>query len=238
VRIVIASDLHGNVEARAALPRRYDQLWILGDLVNYGPNPAEVVAYVRERAVHVVRGNHDHAAATRADPRCHRRYRDLAEATGRFTDSQLTATDREYLRGLPLELELELERTRFWLCHAIPSDPLYGYAPAGSPKWPEESRHLPTDVLLVGHTHAPFTRRIGEHLVVNPGTLGQPNNASGLACYAVWENIRVSLCSTAYAVATTVSKVQSMPVSEDVRSDLVTLLRSGRLSELMQNVGA
>jgi predicted phosphodiesterase len=116
------------------------QLWILGDLVNYGPNPAEVVAYVGERAVHVVRGNHDHAAATRADPRCHRRYRDLAEATGRFTDSQLTATDREHLRGLPLELELELERTRFWLCHAIPSGPVYGYAQAGSPGG--ESRKL------------------------------------------------------------------------------------------------
>lgn len=238
MRIVIASDLHGNVEALAALPRRYDQLWILGDLVNYGPNPAEVIAYVRERAVHVVRGNHDHAAATSADPRCHGRYRDLAEATGRFTDSQLTAIDREYLGGLPLELELELERTRFWLCHAIPSDPLYGYAPAGSPKWPEECRHLPTDVLLVGHTHVPFITRIGQCLVVNPGSLGQPNNASGLACYAVWDNGTISLCSTAYAVATTVWKVQSMPVSEDVRSDLVTLLRSGRFAEARQKVDA
>ena len=231
MKIVIASDLHGNLEALGVLPRDYDQLWILGDLVNYGPNPEEVVEYVRHRAIHVVRGNHDHAIACGEDPRCHERFRQLAEATGRFTANQLTVADREYLRGLPLQLELQVDRTRFWLCHATPSDPLFGYAPSQSEAWREECRHLPTDILLVGHTHMQFFKKFGDCLVVNPGSLGQPNNRNALACYAVWENGSMSLQSTAYEVETTVAKVRGMPVPDTVREDLITLLQSGRLSD-------
>jgi predicted phosphodiesterase len=40
MKICIISDLHANLEALAALPDDYDELWVLGDLVNYGPNPA------------------------------------------------------------------------------------------------------------------------------------------------------------------------------------------------------
>jgi putative phosphoesterase len=231
VKIVIASDLHANAQALAVLPEDYDQLWILGDLVNYGPNPREVVDYVRDQASQVVQGNHDHAIGCGEDPGCHGRFRELAEATGQFTQKQLNPADREYLRDLPLQLELQLGPTRFWLCHAIPSDPLFGYAPGDSPRWREECERLPADILLVGHTHTPFLKKFGRCLVVNPGSLGQPNNRSGLACYAVWEDGSVSLRQTAYPVETTVAKVHAMPVPEGVRNDLVTLLRTGRLGE-------
>ena len=59
MKVVIISGFHASLEALAVLPREYDQLWVLGDLVNYGPNPAEVVEFVPSRAKHVVRGNHD-----------------------------------------------------------------------------------------------------------------------------------------------------------------------------------
>lgn len=231
MKIVIASDLHGNLEALAALPRDYDQLWILGDLVNYGPDPKKVVDHVRQRAVHVVRGNHDHAIGCGKDPQCHGRFRDLAEATGKFTKNQLTRSDREYLAGLPFQLQFEKDRTRFWLCHATPSNPLYGYMPPDSESWQEECSHVPADILLVGHTHTQFVKKVGSCLVVNPGSLGQPNNRSALACYAVWESGRISLRSTVYAIETTVAKLQAMTITDGVRDDLVTLLRTGCLAE-------
>jgi protein phosphatase len=61
MKIFIISDLHANLEALAAVPDDYDELWVLGDLVNYGPNPAEAIEFVRSRASLVIRGNHDHA---------------------------------------------------------------------------------------------------------------------------------------------------------------------------------
>jgi putative phosphoesterase len=231
VRIVIASDLHANQEALAVLPREYDQLWILGDIVNYGPNPAEVVDFVCQHATHALKGNHDHAIAFREDARCHGRFRELAEVTGRFTETALQDAHRKYLRDLPLQVELEVGRTRFRLCHALPSDPHFGYAPANSERWAGEVGHLPIDILLVGHTHTQFIKKVGNCLVLNPGSLGQPDNRSGLACYAVWESGIISVRSTLYDVETTVAKVQAAAGLDAVREDLVTLLRHGRLTE-------
>jgi putative phosphoesterase len=230
MKIVIASDLHANLEALAVLPRDRDQLWILGDLVNYGPNPVEVVDFVRRNASLVVRGNHDHAIGFREDPGCHGRFRELAEATAEYTQEQLRAEDREYLRSLPLQIEVDVEGTRFHLCHAVPSDPLFGYVPPqAEERWMQECSHLSSHVLLVGHTHLAFVEQFGNCLVVNPGSLGLPDNRSALASYVVWENGRTSSCWTAYRFDITTRKTESMPVTEDVRADLATLLSGGEL---------
>lgn len=231
MRILIASDLHANLEALAVLPRDYDQLWILGDLVNYGPNPAEVVDFVMKHETFAIKGNHDYAIGFGEDPRCYGAFRELADVSRRFTQNQLSGAHLDYLRHLPLQLEVEAERTRFWLCHAMPSDPLFGYIPAESGQWEQECRHLPVDIVLVGHTHTAFMKKVGRCLLVNPGSLGQPNNRSALACYAVWKNGSITLRSTAYDVDTTIRKMQALPFPEVMREKLITLLRMGRLEE-------
>ena len=227
MKIVIASDLHANLEALDALPLDYDKMWILGDLVNYGPNPAEVVEFVRSQANHVVRGNHDQFLACGDDPRCIPRFQEMASVAGKFTKSKLGVHDKEYLRDLPLQLELQVGHTRFWLCHAMPSDPLYGYGPPESDRWKEECSRVPADILFVGHTHIPFVKKFGECLVVNPGSLGQPKNRSSLACFALWEDGEISLRSTAYDVGRTIAKVEAMALPASVTNDLVALLLTG-----------
>jgi len=102
MKIVIISDVHGNYDALSHLPEDYDQLWVLGDLVNYGPQPAEVVNFVRSRAAHVVRGNHDHCVGFGEALRCTPRFREMAEATRSYTDAILSEDDKKYLRNLPL----------------------------------------------------------------------------------------------------------------------------------------
>ncbi len=156
MRLVIISDIHGNYDALSALPETHDELWVLGDLVNYGPQPREVVNFVREHATVVVRGNHDQAVGYDEDPRCTPRYHDMAEATRRHSLATLTETDRQYLRGLSLHLALQRDGVRFFLCHAVPSNPLYGYCPGESDRWPKELEATNADVLLVGHTSYPI----------------------------------------------------------------------------------
>jgi putative phosphoesterase len=235
VKVVIASDLHANLEALAVLPHDYDQLWILGDLVNYGPNPAEVVEFVRSHASLVLRGNHDQFLGTGDDPRCTERFQEIALAAGRFSQWKLGTLEKKYLSNLPLQLELQVGHTRFWLCHAMPSDPLYGYSAPDSDRWKEECVRVPADVLLVGHTHVPFVRKFGDCLVVNPGSLGLPNNRSSLACFAVWEDGSLTLHSTLYDVGATIAKVEAMPVLGHVKEDLVALLRTGSVREREAN---
>jgi predicted phosphodiesterase len=68
IRIAVLSDLHGAAEhARdalaAALAEGFDQLVILGDLLTYGPQPAEVLELAREATERhgalLIEGNHD-----------------------------------------------------------------------------------------------------------------------------------------------------------------------------------
>jgi len=231
MRIVIISDIHANLEALAVLPQDYDQLWVLGDVVNYGPDPTKVVEFVRSRAKHVVRGNHDQFIGYGEDPRCIPHFREMADATGKFTESQLSAGDKEYLCDLPLQLQLQVGKTRFWLCHAVPSDPLYGYCPPESERWIEECRRVSADILLIGHTHMQFVKKFGDCLVVNPGSLGQPINGSALACFAVWDNGSITLQSTAYAVENTVQKIKTMPVPAATQHDLISILLTGCVPE-------
>jgi putative phosphoesterase len=227
MKIVIISDLHGNYEALRALPETYDELWVLGDLVNYGPEPAEVVDFVKAHSPVIVRGNHDQSIGFDEDPRCTARYQKMAEATRRFTASVLDEEQKQFLRSLPLRMELQRQNKRFYLCHAKPSDSLYGYCPGDSPDWINEALSVNADVLLVGHTHTPFIRHIGAGLVVNPGSLGQPKTGKPDACYAVWENGLFRLKSYPYPVDKTVEKLRALSFPREVEEDLITVLKTG-----------
>lgn len=119
MKIAIISDLHGNYEALRALQDDHDELWVLGDLVNYGPEPAAVVDFVRTNSQVVVRGNHDNSIGFDVDPRCTARYQKMADLTRRYSSSVLDKEQKQFLRLLPLSLEIKRDDTSFYLCHSI-----------------------------------------------------------------------------------------------------------------------
>ena len=227
MKIVIISDVHGNHEALRALPEEYDELWVLGDLVNYGPEPKEVVDAVRAKAAVVVRGNHDHSIGYDVDPRCAPRYAKMADATRKYTVSAVNNDQKQFLRGLPLKAELTRGNTSFYLTHARPSDPLFGYCEQDSDEWIKEVESIAADAVLVGHTHIPFVRKIGNKLLMNPGSLGQPKTGKPDACYAVWEGGRFDLKQFSYPVEATVAKLKGLSFQSEIERDLITVLKTG-----------
>jgi putative phosphoesterase len=227
MRIAIISDLHANFDSLRALPRDYDRLWVLGDLVDYGPEPRAVIDFVRAEAAIVVRGNHDHALGWREDPRCSPQYRDLAAATMAFTEQRLSASEKAYLATLPLTVECRVGTAKFFLCHATPADPLFGYRSADSQDWEADLARLEADLLIAGHTHVPFQRRISKKSVANPGSLGQPKNGHPAACYAVWENGVLALHTYAYPFENTVKKLRRLGLEPAVTERLCAVLESG-----------
>jgi len=68
MKILIISDVHGNLEAlEAVLEKNRDscqEIWCLGDLAGYGPDPNGCVEILRDCKAFSVLGNHDWAAAT------------------------------------------------------------------------------------------------------------------------------------------------------------------------------
>jgi protein phosphatase len=229
MKIVIVSDIHGNIDALSAIPEAYDELWVLGDLVNYGPDPAAVIDFVKSKATVIVSGNHDYSIGFSQDPRCSPRFREMAEATRRYTDSVLSLGEKHFLRHLPSYLETRRGDTRFYICHAVPSDPLFGYCQAESPQWVAEAEKVDANAILVGHTHVPCLRALGPRVVMNPGSLGQPKTGSPAARYAVWQDGKFELKSYPYPIETVATKIQALPIDAKVQSELIGVLRTGEV---------
>ena len=233
MKIAIISDIHGNLDAlqvffeSQAAFENFDELWVLGDQVNFGPQPREVLEILRERTDIAIQGNHDHAVGFDDDSRWTPQFRAMAEATRRHTSAELSGEQKRYLRELPLTVEVERDGTRFQLVHATPSDPHYGYLLADAEGWAAELDSVDADVLLVGHTHTPFIRRIGSKTVVNPGSIGQPRRGKPRPSYAVWQDGVFELRSYDYPIEATVAKLRKLGHPPEVEAELVRILREG-----------
>jgi protein phosphatase len=229
MKILILSDIHGNLEAlEAVLAEPRDELWVLGDLVNYGPNPREVVELVRRYASLVIQGNHDYAIGNGADPRCSGPFREMSRAMQDYTESVLDVEQKEFLRMLPPTAVRTIGCCRFFLCHATPREPLFKYCPRKAAQWALEIAGLEADVFFVGHTHRRFVLNLTKQQIVNPGSVGQPKHGAPRACFALWEDGRVTLRSRPYPVGRAVKKILSLPIPTKIRSQLAAVLRSGR----------
>lgn len=156
MRYAIFTDIHANLEAletvlakidELAKEEPIDQIWFLGDLVGYGPNPNECIDTLRERTDVIIAGNHDWAAVGKLDLED---FSAAARISAEWTAEQLTEEHREFLRNLPERLEIG-ECT---LVHGSPYGPLWEYLT--SEVLAERSfQHFDSRFCLVGHTHVP-----------------------------------------------------------------------------------
>jgi len=127
-------------------------------------------------------------------------------------------------------VERRLREHTFYLVHATPSDPLFGYLDKDAPQWDDEVRATGANIVVTGHTHVPFIRTVDNQTLINPGSIGQPKTGTPDACYAIWEDGSLELHRYAYPVADTESEIRSMPISESVKVDLIQSLRTGGVS--------
>lgn len=243
MRILVISDIHGNLTALEAVLANagpaVDAVWCLGDLVGYGPDPNECVERVRNLpALQCLVGNHDKAALGDIDLNT---FNADARAAIAWTQAALTPATREYLQNLPETIE----SGKYTLVHGSPRQPVWEYIldrATATLNFP----YFATPYCLVGHTHSPviFTQvseedlceekrpRPGEKLrldrvrrILNPGSVGQPRDNIPDAAYAVlnfeagvWEASRV-----AYDVGET----QARMASHDLPERLIARLAFG-----------
>ena len=182
--VALLSDIHANrvaLEAVLADLPPVDAIWVMGDTVGYGPEPADPSALLRERRATIVAGNHDRAVATGQGLEL---FNAVARAAAQHHRSWLGAADRDFLAGLPLTLA---PADGFLICHGSPRDPLWEYVfdartAAAAMTVTSASR------CCVGHTHVPATFRTRDgKVMINPGSVGQPRDGDSRAAYALLE---------------------------------------------------
>jgi predicted phosphodiesterase len=175
VKILIISDIHGNsVALRTVLEdaKRWDYVWVLGDLVDYGPEPHIVIDIVRELKPDViVMSNHDYAVAFNTDCRCDPEIHELSEYTRRNISYRLLSREQiEWLKSLPIKIEKNVNGRKIYIVHGSPRNPLYGYLKPDLSKdeillqitpsiYAVKPRPVNADIVLVGHTHTYYNTR-------------------------------------------------------------------------------
>lgn len=199
MRIAVISDVHSNLHALDAVladAGAVDEIWHLGDIVGYGPDPDAVVDRLATRGAIGVRGNHD-AAACGGDEIDW--FNPDARAAMEWTRRAMSATTLAWLRALPERREAQ----DFTLVHGSPLDPTWEYVTTtGAAR--ENLAAISTTHGLNGHTHVPIAFGLdgermtadepvpspgmhldGRRLLLNPGSVGQPRDGDPRASYLV-----------------------------------------------------
>jgi putative phosphoesterase len=236
VQALIISDLHGNIDALRALERQwdarlrdFDRIICLGDLVDYGADPHEVIEWVRSHATDVVRGNHDHAMATGEPCGSAPAYLEASMITRERLRPTLARGDIEYLHQLPYRATIAAATSTWHLVHATPREPLHDYL---NPERDEASWCVALDgvvgqTVLVGHTHVAFVRPVGGGMVINPGSLGMPKDGDSHGSYAVIDQGSVQFRRITYDPEPMIARLGSLNLPERVLTQLARTFRSG-----------
>jgi len=204
MRHAILSDIHANLAAFQAVvehmkSQRIDELWNLGDIVGYGPDPNECIELLRSFPNINIAGNHDWGATGKIS--LSEFNRDAASAC-RWTGTVLKADYDGYLRDLP---ETQV-RGDFTMAHGSPRRPIWEYI-MNAGEAVENLPYFKTLICLVGHSHIPFVFNRREHetplfrrledgeeitigegrYIINPGSVGQPRDGDPRGSYAIYD---------------------------------------------------
>jgi putative phosphoesterase len=228
MRILLLADIHANWPALQAIDEPHDVCACLGDLVDYALEPVSCIDWVRRRSHYTVRGNHDHGVAQDVRVSGRNGFKYLTGVTRALTRERLAADDVRYLAGLPVTQTATLGGKRFLFVHATPRDPLDEYAHPDPDFWARRLQNVEADVVCVGHTHQPYVLPVGDKLVVNPGSVGQPRDGDPRASYAVIEDNRVELKRAAYPVEATIRVVQESNLPDLAKQMLGEVFRTGK----------
>jgi putative phosphoesterase len=185
VKVGLLSDAHANAPAlRAALTalseQRADQILFAGDAVGYFDDAEETVSVLREHVEHAVLGNHD-ALLTGALPAG---AATLATLRLDVAARALTPESTAWLAERPPQLALELDGAAILVVHGSPWSPLEEYVHRDYPSF-ERFKEIDADFVVLGHTHRQMIVRVGDLVIVNPGSCGQPRDGGEGAAWAL-----------------------------------------------------
>lgn len=234
MRCAIFSDIHGNLAALDTVLKEIgdqaDQIWCLGDLVGYGPDPNECVERVREGDYICVVGNHDWACLGRIDLS---EFNPDARRACAWTIEQLTPENSCFLDQLPASLVVD----SYTLVHGSPRAPIWEYITHPGVAL-ENFAFFDTPVCVVGHIHVPIAFHLPEwnptqcdrrwladsttlnlssgRWIVSPGGVGQPRDGDPRAAWAMLdtESRTFQLHRVDYPVGVTQRKMKKAGLPE------------------------
>ena len=177
--LAIISDIHGNCTALDAVladlaGNPAGAIVCLGDAIQGGPQPVQVVQRLRELACPVIMGNADAWLLTGENTSPAEAVTERQRAVREWQLSRLSQADRDFIASFQPTFEIALDGRVNLLCfHGSPTS----FDDVILPETPEEEfvgflGAWRGRVLTGGHTHLQQIRRLGDYFFFNPGSVG------------------------------------------------------------------
>jgi predicted phosphodiesterase len=203
-RVLVISDVHANIialEAVLADAGAVSEVWCLGDIAGYGPNPNECIERIQALPnLTCMMGNHDYAAI--GDMALEVFNSDAKKAL-LWQRQMLKETSRDFLRTLFQSPKVCGSIT---MVHGSPRDPIWEYIMntlvarinldffetpwclVGHSHFQAVFKHLPeTDEMSIQVPAPGEIYAMKERAILNPGSVGQPRDRDPRAAYAIFD---------------------------------------------------
>lgn len=196
MKIAVISDIHGNLAALDAVledmkAQECEKVFVLGDYAMAGPRPSETVNWFMKKQgdlnYKMIQGNTDLMIADFSDElyeNVKSKAPIMAEAL-KDDVKTLNIIQKDFLKNLPIQLQVEEEGVKFLLVHGSPRKNNEDILP-DTPLADVEKMlvNVDADVVLCGHTHLPCGFQTSKKkTVVNVGSVGRPFTPEPKSCY-------------------------------------------------------
>lgn len=230
--LCVISDIHSNLEALTAVLNDLDmnfpeikEVYCLGDLVGYGPDPKACLEFIFDKEnffTKIVMGNHDDFIARHSLPP---QVNPIAKIANDYQIENTPLELRWKLMQLPHTINTKHggSNKEIALVHGSPQYPLTEYIYPQTIKQEKLFDYMNSaeiNILILGHTHIPFVRKIEnsrELLMVNPGSVGQPRDGDPRASCALIDvkNCEAKIRRIDYNISSVYEKIKlsGLPIS-------------------------
>jgi putative phosphoesterase len=226
MRVAALYDIHGNLPALEAVldavrAAAVDQIVIGGDVLP-GPMPRECLDALRSLSVPAtfILGNGDRETVAARRGQMSAIIPEYFRASMEWNARQLSAADARAIEGWPPTHRMTIGGLGdVVFCHATPRNDLDVFTEATpAEKLEPIVAGARCGVLVCGHTHMQFDRRVGQTRVVNAGSVGMPFQEPG--AYWLLLGDTVELCRTDYDLAAAAERVRATtyPLADEFAS--------------------
>jgi putative phosphoesterase len=246
MKIALIGDVHANLPALEAIlahahRSNSDAIWNIGDFVGYGPFPDQVVRLLRAEHAKSIIGNYDLKALKVKKKLKKWRQSKIPEKWLAFqwAYDHLSPKSRKYLRALPRRRRFKVSGWRILLVHGSPASINEHLSPSTpEPRLRELATGARADIIICGHSHQPFARRVDDTWFINTGSVGRPDDGDPRACYALLELARGSLDVAHYRIEYDVERTARAIRSADLPEEFAQMILKGvSLDTLRSNQG-
>jgi putative phosphoesterase len=223
MKVASLYDIHGNLPALEAVIKAIRQagveLIVIGGDVIPGPMPRKTLDYLLALDIPTkfILGNGDEAVLTEMKGKTSDKVPERVRGLVTWTAQQLRPEHQQVLASWPLSVKVQIDPLgEVLFCHAVPQNNTDIFTKLS----PEEKlipvfKDVTADVVVCGHTHMQFDRKIGNLRVVNSGSVGMPYGKSLAHWLLLGDTIEFRQTGYDLSKAAELVRATTYPMAED-----------------------